>query len=151
MPSKRVNACLFKFFLFFLICITACVRICSGKTEVPRTVSMAKVFSVMCCSGLVPMVLWCWCCWCPARWPLHQSLLLPIWCAQQLRLWNWIPLLWTVFRENITDKEFPHGALNGILYFCASLGEGAGVDGEAVSGVQRANMYFRVHLYFQWW
>lgn len=44
--------------------------------------------------------------------------------------------LWTVFRENITDKEFPYGALNGILYFRASLGEGAGVEGEAASGVQ---------------
>lgn len=43
--------------------------------------------------------------------------------------------LWTVFRENITDKEFPQGVLNGIWYFRASLGEGAGGRGEAALGV----------------
>lgn len=43
----------------------------------PRTGSTAKVFSVMCCIGLVPVVLWCWCfvCWSswhPVRQPLHS-------------------------------------------------------------------------------
>lgn len=32
--------------------------------------------------------------------------------------------LWTVFRENITDKEFPRGAQNRIWYFYASLWKG---------------------------
>lgn len=64
--------CLFFFFFF----ITACIERSPGKSDLPRTGSSARAFSVMCCNSLVPVVLWCWCfvCWSfwhPVGCPLH--------------------------------------------------------------------------------
>lgn len=61
--------------LVFFFCALLHVERSSGKCDLPSG-SSAEAFSVMCCNGLVPVVLWCWCFMCgssrhPVGRPLH--------------------------------------------------------------------------------
>lgn len=127
----------------------------AGKLGVRRTGSTPEVFSVMCCNGLVPVVLWCWCF---VRWSSRhptRRLRFKVCCSfpsDSHSSWgteiesHYVgskkeSSLWTVFRENIMDKEFPQGDLNRIWYFRASLGVGAG------SRVEAASMWEDQHVF----
>lgn len=152
------------FFFFFLVCITACVRISSGKTDLPRPGSTAEAFAVMCCNGLALVVLWCWCfvCWSsrhPARRPLCGR-------ASKLAPSHLIHAAAGALKLNPATLEVKKKVGCGLFLEKTSrtknflkepwMGFGTSVhlwgreQGGGSTGCARASMYFRDRLYFHW-